>query len=118
MLDSIRHYAGILRQEFLLTSVVAKLSGVKTHGFKVLDVDPQSKDGGVYVKFSYAEPPVDPSITVDSTVLEEIQQSVREEASKHGGFPTWTGLTSGDAWIVKGDAWKEVCPALPHLHHP
>ncbi|EFI28416.1 exonuclease [Coprinopsis cinerea okayama7 len=99
----VRYYVGLLRQDFLLSSVLSKLTNVKQHNFQVIDVEPHPKDGGVYVRFSYTEPAEQP----DSTALQEIEESVREEANRHGGFPTWTGVSAGNAWLVRGQTWRE-----------
>lgn len=111
-MSSFRHYFGIFRQEHLIDSLHEVLDGVKSHGFKVVDVKPRNKDGGVFIKFTY-----DPNSGDDA--LKDILKDVKTAGSKEGGFPTWTGLKqlSGDVWPVKGKPWFEVCQFLQCIHH-
>ena len=75
---------------------------MKTHGFEVVELEPHIKDGGVFVHFKY-------NAGEQGEALETIEKSVREEAEKQGGIPSWTGLTKrGDVWLVKGTPWREV----------
>ncbi|TFK25029.1 exonuclease [Coprinopsis marcescibilis] len=99
----LRHYVGILRQEYLLGGVLSKLSTVQKHGFEVVDVEPRMKDGGVFVRFSYTGHPE----VETAEILNEIEANIREQVDKTGGFQTWSGLRSGNAWIVQGKPWKE-----------
>ncbi|KAI0797741.1 exonuclease [Abortiporus biennis] len=96
----LRYYIGTIREESLLERLSALLSGVKAHGFKVLSVEPQEKDGGVFVKFQY-------NGNEEKSTLEEILLQARENASKHGGIPSWAGIPRGDIWLVKGRPWRE-----------
>lgn len=93
---------GVFRQEQLLDSLHEVLDDVRTHGFKVVDLKPRNKDGGVFVKFTYQQSGDD--------ALKDIMEDVRNASIKKGGFPTWTGLKqiSGDIWPVKGKPWLEV----------
>lgn len=78
------------------------LKSVKTHSFELVELEPHIKDGGVFVRFKY-------SAGEPGEALETIEKSVREEAEKRGGIPSWTGLASrGDVWLVKGTPWREV----------
>jgi hypothetical protein len=103
-----RHYIGFFRREFLLTSLQTKLSNVKAHNFQVVDLQPHAKDGGVYVRFAYT-----PQVEQEDTILKDVENAVREEASAHGGFPNWLGLASGNVWVVQGSPWREVRPTSP-----
>ncbi|KAG5645040.1 hypothetical protein DXG03_007219 [Asterophora parasitica] len=96
----LRHYIGILREEHLLGALRARLDSVKTYDFQVLSLEPHQKDGGVFVRFSYsASDPV--------AALKTIESQLTEEAEKHGGLPSWIGLTRGGVWLVKGTPWRE-----------
>lgn len=101
LFKSLRHYIGIFREETLLTRLSNILSSVKIHDFQVVSLEPHQKDGGVFVQFTYntGEP---------ASALKSLQKTLREEAGKRGGMPSWIGMAKGDAWLVKGTPWKEV----------
>lgn len=80
---------------------------VKAHNFNVLSLESHQKDGGVFVRFSYSSS--DPE-----GALNTIESKVREEATKHGGLPSWLGIGGGNVWLVKGTPWREVC-SLPSM---
>ncbi|KAF7778900.1 hypothetical protein Agabi119p4_3245 [Agaricus bisporus var. burnettii] len=90
-----RHYFGRLRSPSLLSDLQDRLNRLSTHNFRLLAVEPQPKDGGVFVKFSYT-----PS-------NEPVEQAIRDQLRKHGSLPSWTGLGEGNVWLVKGTPWKE-----------
>ena len=100
MISSFRHYIGLFREDYLLQSLRSILSTVGTHSFRVLSLEPQHKDGGVFVKFSYEDQSRD--------ALDEIVKDLNSVGETKGGFPTWTGFrqTSGRAWIVRGRPWR------------
>ena len=81
------------------------LKNVKAHGFHVLSLEPQIKDGGVFVKFEY-------SAGEQESALDTIVQELRKTSSAQGGMPSWWGLHTGDVWLVKGRPWKEACNIL------
>ena len=96
-----RQFVGVVRQETVVDELSAVLGGVKAHGFQVVNLEPQLKDGGIFVKFKYSAG--DPDAAID-TILQEL----RSTAEKHGGMPSWWGGNSGGVWFVKGKPWKEV----------
>ena len=98
---------GILRREELLERLSNILNSVKTHDFQLVELEPHAKDGGVFVHFKYNASETD-------NAVENIQNSIREEVSKHGGIPSWSGWCKGDVWVVKGTPWKEV-GGSPHF---
>lgn len=102
---SLRHYIGIFLQEDLLGRTDSILRSVTTHGFKLLSLDPRSKDGGVFVNFSY-------DATNGEQALQEILKDIRTQSRARGGFPSWTGMNTGDIWFVQGRPWREVCSSL------
>jgi hypothetical protein len=67
---------------------------------------PYPKDGGVFVQFTYHAHDSDHA-------LKSIMTELREGAVRLGGFPSWSGLGGGNAWLVKGTPWREVRPSPP-----
>ncbi|KDR81387.1 hypothetical protein GALMADRAFT_58608 [Galerina marginata CBS 339.88] len=99
-----RHYLGILRQDDLLTTLQGRLEELSSvYDFKPLELQPQRKDGGLFVRFSY-NPPSDVEPDKHWSVL---QSALSEEVAKKGALPTWLGLGSGNIWVVRGSPWKE-----------
>lgn len=106
---SLRHYIGILRQEHLLSILQTRLEQLSSvYDFKPLELEPQRKDGGVFVRFSYTPSP-SKTLPDGGDPLSALQSALNEEANKHGGLPTWMGVGSGKLWVVRGSPWKEVC---------
>lgn len=104
---SLRHYIGILRQERLLAALQSRFDLLSSiHSFRAIEFQPQRKDGGVFVRFSYT-----PSTPGDEQ-LSNIENSLRKELEKHGALPSWLGLGRGTIWLVKGSPWKEVIAYL------
>jgi hypothetical protein len=101
---SFRYYVGLGREESLLAAVKARLSNLKAHDFEILSLEPHHKDGGVFVKFCYSSA----STGDQASALATIEKDLRNNAQEYGGFPSWTGLTRGDIWLVKGRPWREV----------
>jgi hypothetical protein len=77
-----------------------RLETVKTHDFRVLELQPHQKDGGVFVRFAYNAD--------NQNALETLQGDLRLEANKHGGLPSWSGLDHCNIWLVKGRPFVEV----------
>ena len=85
------------------------LESIKAHDFQIVSIEPQLKDGGVFIKFSYSAG--DPESALD-TIMTDLRRTVDEE----GGVPSWTGVNTGNVWLVKGKPWREVyspCLFLP-----
>ncbi|CAA7267988.1 unnamed protein product [Cyclocybe aegerita] len=102
----LRHYIGIFRQEHLLDVLRTRLEHLSSvHNFKPLELQPQRKDGGVFVRFSYT--PSEDADVNDARQLSVLENALREEASARGALPTWLGIGSGDIWLVRGSPWKE-----------
>lgn len=97
-----RRYIGYFREEVLLDRLRSVLADVKVHNFKVLNLEPHSKDGGVFVRFRY-------NAGSDDAALSEVVHSLRQHTAEHGGVPSWAGLSGGNVWLVKGKPWREVC---------
>ncbi|KAH8108444.1 RNA12 protein-domain-containing protein [Phellopilus nigrolimitatus] len=98
----VRHYIGLFRQEHLLQSLEDILASVKVHGFQVVSLEPQNKDGGVFVRFKY-----DASSHDDA--LRDIVKELKAASDENQGLPSWTALkqASGDIWLVQGKPWRE-----------
>ena|ERR1700722_18411743 len=99
-----RRYIGIFREETLLSRLKDRLSTVKTHNFETLSLEPNYKDGGVFVKFKYDAGDRD-------SALATIENDLRQYARRKGGLPSWLGLSGGNIWLVKGHPWREVSNA-------
>ncbi|KAJ3477560.1 hypothetical protein NLI96_g10383 [Meripilus lineatus] len=97
----LRYYIGQLRQEALLSKVKSLVASVHTNELEVLSVEPQIKDGGVFVRFRYT------GGADDHAVLESILSDIKKAAAKQGGVPSWSGFKKGDIWLVKGKPWRE-----------
>jgi hypothetical protein len=96
---SLRHYIGVLRQEDLLIALQSRFDCLSSvNNFHPIEFQPQRKDGGVFVRFSY----------ISEDEPSKIESSLREELAKHGALPSWLGLGHGTIWLVKGTPWKEV----------
>jgi len=102
---SLRYCYGQLRQEHLLNSLSEVLSGVHTHGFKPISIEPNIKDGGVFVLFEYT-----PDESED--ILSNIQSDLRNHVRSQGGVPSSAGLRRGTIWVVQGQPWREVHPSF------
>ena len=99
---SFRHYIGSLREEALLWRLSAILDSASSHGFKIKSVEPHHKDGGVFVKFGYN------AGSSQDSALNAILEELKESVAKHGGIPSWSGVPTGNIWLVKGKPWREV----------
>ena len=103
---SLRHYIGILRQEDLLIALQSRFDRLSSvHNFHPIEFQPQRKDGGVFVRFSYTPENEQPS---------RIENTLRKELAKKGALPSWLGLGRGTVWLVKGTPWKEVITLLQY----
>ena len=77
---SLRHYIGIFREEYLLQKLRNILESISTHSFRVLSIEPQHKDGGVFIKFAYQEQ--------SQSVLADIDNDLHVVRDAKCGFPT------------------------------
>ncbi|CAL1704048.1 unnamed protein product [Somion occarium] len=102
----VRYYIGIFREETLLGRLGSLFEDVQKHGFHVVSLEPQKKDGGVFVKFKYNADDSD-------AALNEILSDLRVTVEKHGGVPSWLGLPRGNVWLVKGQPWREDLMRYP-----
>ncbi|KII88921.1 hypothetical protein PLICRDRAFT_590111 [Plicaturopsis crispa FD-325 SS-3] len=102
----LRYYVGLSLEEELLGQLSTILSAVRAHDFRLLSIEPQHKEGGVFVRFAYSPSGSRDGEEVDLAV-KEIEQAVREEAGKRGGPPNWIGIRKGGVWRVRGTPWRE-----------
>ncbi|KAK7693180.1 hypothetical protein QCA50_002746 [Cerrena zonata] len=102
----VRYYLGYFREETLLERLHALLKDVNNHGFRIIELEPQLKDGGVFIKFGYDSGNAD-------VALEEILSDVRNTVAQGGGVPSWAGMSLGDVWLVKGNPWREDLMRYP-----
>ncbi|TFY60118.1 hypothetical protein EVJ58_g5342 [Rhodofomes roseus] len=101
----IRRYVSYFRREPLIDELHSLFANVTDYGFKVVAVEPHEKDGGVFVKFSY-------DATAEG-VQKDLLEKLGELAAKHGGVPSWFGVSRGDVWLVKGRPWREDMNRFP-----
>ncbi|KAI0079001.1 hypothetical protein K474DRAFT_1592893 [Panus rudis PR-1116 ss-1] len=102
----LRYHIGYAREESLLARLSALFSKVDKHGFRVLSYEPHAKDGGVFVKFAY-------NANTSESTLDDLLETLRDNAVKHGGVPSWFGLPHGNIWLVKGRPWREDLMRYP-----
>ena len=99
--SSFRYYYGQLRQERVLNALSELVSGVHTHDFKSISIEPHVKDGGVFVLFEYTP-------SESENTLSNIQSDLRNYVQSKGGVPSSAGLRRGNIWVVQGQPWQEV----------
>jgi hypothetical protein len=92
----------LISQENLVERLRSQLSSADLPNFELVSVEPHAKDGGVFVRFKYA------NLDCSETALEDLQLRLREHVEKQGGLPSWVGFGRGDVWVVKGKPWREV----------
>ncbi|QRV90114.1 mitochondrial escape protein 2 [Ceratobasidium sp. AG-Ba] len=110
----VRYFFANLRKEAIIQRVKEVLEKTDVRGFKVLDVEPRVKDGGVFVHFEYISPlgsaaAHDPNTRLtELKALAELQAAIQATTVKHGGIPSWLGLrASRKFWLVRGRPWRE-----------
>ncbi|KAG8763513.1 mitochondrial escape protein 2 [Ceratobasidium sp. 428] len=109
-----RHLFANLRKEAIIQRVKTVLESTNTHGFKVLEIEPRIKDGGVFVHFEYISPlgsaaAHDPATRLtELKALADLQAAIQSAAVKHGGIPSWLGFRGPHKfWLVRGRPWRE-----------
>ncbi|KAF9452822.1 hypothetical protein P691DRAFT_771933 [Macrolepiota fuliginosa MF-IS2] len=94
-----RRSFGLLRSPTLLSDLQDRLNQLTTRNFRVLSIEPQTKDGGVFVKFSY--------IPAQDDTPESLEQALQDQINEDGSLPSWVGLYKSNVWLVKGTPWRE-----------
>ncbi|KAG8903451.1 mitochondrial escape protein 2 [Tulasnella sp. 403] len=85
------------------------LSSTSTHGFRVLDVEPTPKDGGLFVHFGFnPEQGISPPKAFD-----QIEETLKSDLDKKGGIPGWFGHGRTTVHRVKGKPWNEDLNIFP-----
>lgn len=96
-----RHFFALSRKKSVVDRLNGVLNNIKARGFECVSVEPRVKDGGVFVKFRYnAEEDGDPL----SDIVDEVQKVNRNK----GGLPSWIGIAPVNAYVVRGQPWREV----------
>ncbi|KAI0317299.1 exonuclease [Amylostereum chailletii] len=96
----LRYYFGVFRKPILVEEIGQILSQVHVHDFSPVSLEPQAKDGGVFVHFRF-------SAEDGVSALDEIEDTVRKHFRDKGGVPSSAGLRRGSVWLVKGHPWLE-----------
>ncbi|KIY43695.1 hypothetical protein FISHEDRAFT_52862 [Fistulina hepatica ATCC 64428] len=94
----LRYYLGRFGQERRLNAVRTRLQFLDLPSFRVLSLEPYSKDGGVFVKFQH-----DPSILSPETIEAKLQEHA--DAQRRTWSPSC--VTGSGFWVVKGNPWRE-----------
>ena len=99
---SIRYWIGILRQDHLTEAIRSMLSTSGTPNFSLVSLEPQLKEGGLFVRYRYQD------FDHDGTAVKVIEEQLRAGLADQGGIPSWANLGRSDIWVVKGNPWREV----------
>ncbi|CAE6424890.1 unnamed protein product [Rhizoctonia solani] len=109
-----RYYFANLRKDAIIERVKTVLENTDVHGFKVLDVEPRIKDGGVFVHFEYISPlgsgtSGDPAVRLtELKAMADLQAAIQASAAERGGIPSWLGFSAPRKfWLVRGRPWRE-----------
>ncbi|KAF8717811.1 RNA12 protein, partial [Rhizoctonia solani] len=109
-----RYYFANMRKEAVIERVKKVLENTDVDGFKVLDIEPRIKDGGVFVHFEYISPlgsgtSEDPAIRLtELKSVADLQAAIQASAVKQGGIPSWLGFSAPRKfWLVRGRPWRE-----------
>ncbi|KAF8754138.1 RNA12 protein [Rhizoctonia solani] len=118
-MTSPRYYFANMRKEAVIERVKKVLENTDVDGFKVLDIEPRIKDGGVFVHFEYISPlgsgtSEDPAIRLtELKSVADLQAAIQASAVKQGGIPSWLGFSAPRKfWLVRGRPWREDMTAL------
>jgi len=70
--------------------------------FTLVSLEPQMKEGGLFVRYKYQDS------GDDGTAVQTIEEQLRASLSDQGGIPSWANLGRSEIWAVKGIPWREV----------
>lgn len=70
--------------------------------FTLVSLEPQMKEGGLFVRYKYQD------LGDDGTVVQMIEEQLRTSLADQGGIPSWANLGRSEIWAVKGIPWREV----------
>lgn len=99
---SIRYWIGLIRQDHLIETVRSMLSTSGVPNFSLVSLEPQSKEGGLFVRYRYQD------FDGDGTAVKMIEEQLRTSLADQGGIPSWANLDRSEVWAVKGIPWREV----------
>ena len=78
------------------------LSTADVPNFTLLSLEPQLKEGGLFVRYRYQD------FDNDGTAVKTIEEQLRTSLADQGGIPSWAKLERSEIWAVKGNPWREV----------
>ena len=84
------------------------LSTSDVPNFTLVSLEPQLKEGGLFVRYKYQD------FDDDGTAVQVIEEQLRTSLADQGGIPSWANLGRSDIWAVKGNPWREVQTFQPH----
>jgi len=70
--------------------------------FTLVSLEPQLKEGGLFVRYKYQD------LDDDGTAVQMIEEQLRASLADQGGIPSWANLGRSEVWAVKGNPWREV----------
>ena len=100
--SSIRYLIGMLRQDHLTEAIRSVLSTASVPNFTLVSLEPQLKEGGLFVRYRYQD------LDDDGTAVKTIEEQLRTTLADRGGIPSWANLARSEVWAVKGVPWREV----------
>lgn len=95
----LRRFIGTVQEDSLLATLRTRLAALQEVGYDIVRLQPQPKDGGVFVL-------VRPQ---DDKAPPQTPEYLEERLLDHpvGHLPSWAGLNGGKVWVVKGKPWLE-----------
>lgn len=90
----------MLRQDHLTEAIRSMLSTAGVPNFTLVSLEPQLKEGGLFVRYRYRD--------LDGTAAKTIEEQLRATLADQGGIPSWANLGRSEAWAIKGVPWREV----------
>lgn len=92
----------MLRQDHLTEAIRSMLSTVDVPNFTLVSLEPQLKEGGLFVRYRYQD--FDDAETAAKTIEEQLRATLADQ----GGIPSWASLGRSEVWAVRGVPWREV----------
>ena len=77
------------------------LSTTDVQNFTLVSLEPQLKEGGLFVRYRYQD-------FDEGTAANTIEEQLRTILADRGGIPSWANLGRSEIWAVKGTPWREV----------
>lgn len=92
----------MLREDHLTEAIRSKLSTSRVPNFSLVSLEPQLKEGGLFVRYRYQD------FDDEGTAANAIEEQLRASLANRGGIPSWANLDRSEVWAVKGIPWREV----------